>query len=715
MDKETLANHISRSSKKDFEVACRIVLEKAFGLSVVNVDGQDDGGADFIEFEADGNRTKTVYQITTQKSDIKNKAYRDAKKSLEKLQAKRFYFLTTYMLSETQSRSIEAEISDELNVPTTVLSPIVIADLMLGNNLVNGFLDAIDFPDLRAYNSSSLDYREMALHSYTLLSNDVKNLKSQIYDDSMVLVLSDYPDGLTEDEIIDKAIDLLCLPETKKELLHKRIGALFTHQIIQRITDNKIVLTSNSAQDVQSRKSLYERELADLSAAQIDLLQEYGATWTTEDSKQASIWIANAYISQQLFILKQAKVNLTSTSLSSIEAKGCIDRLKSFLIKEKSIKPDQVAVIVEKMIQMASNHPLIVKITSASIYIALEGTNPLAASKVLGANRWSDIHMLVEPTIGIPYLCSQLFTGKINRYFDNAILSIKRAKKLGIILRIPYFYIKECAGHLHMARKFDGIELDPREMQYSSNAFVANYYALKSQGIHMPDNFMDYLAKFSPAIRIEHNDYAEWIREIMINIQSLFTYAGIEFAEIPLYLSEDLKSYQTGYSYYLQTHDIKKSPHLMRNDVYALKYTDERVSKNGEHWMLLTYDHSLIQVAQQCAHNAWINTPFSFLDMVEMTKDLPDKKFSSLVHVVASYSPQALSIGARIMDKIILYASGEMQNWEFRDEITKFKADLISRAQEDNQDYLTEVDQKTEAFLKQHGISMEDDPESVDI
>ena len=43
------------------------------------------------------------------------------------------------------------------------------------------------------------------------------------------------------------------------------------------------------------------------------------------------------------------------------------------------------------------------------------------------------------------------------------------------MLRIPYFYIKECAGHLHMARKFDGIDLDPNEMQYSSNAFVANY------------------------------------------------------------------------------------------------------------------------------------------------------------------------------------------------------------------------------------------------
>lgn len=57
----------------------------------------------------------------------------------------------------------------------------------------------------------------VALHSYTILSNDAKNLKAQIYDDSMILVLSDYPEGLNETEVIDKAIDLLCLSETKKE------------------------------------------------------------------------------------------------------------------------------------------------------------------------------------------------------------------------------------------------------------------------------------------------------------------------------------------------------------------------------------------------------------------------------------------------------------------------------------------------------------------
>lgn len=358
---------------------------------------------------------------------------------------------------------------------------------------------------------------------------------------------------------------------------------------------------------------------------------------------------------------------------------------------------------------------MIVKITSASVYIALEGSNPLSASKAIGANRWSEVNMLVEPTIGIPYLCSQLYTGKVNRFFDKAILSIKRAKDLGIHLHIPYFYIRECAGHLHMARKFDGIDLDPHEMQYSSNAFVANYYALKAQGVHMPESFMDYLATFSPAIKIERNEYADWIREIMTSFQSSFTRSGIEFAETPSYSEGDQKLYENEYSYILQNNNRQKPSHLLKNDVLALKYTEESISKFSEHWMILTYDNSLIQVAQKCDHNAWINNPFHFLDMTEMTKNLPDKKFYSLVHAVASYSPQALSIGARIIDKVVLYASTEMQNWEFKNEINRFKTELITRVQFDNKDYMAEVDQKTDAFLQQHGINILDELENVDI
>ena len=77
MDKETLANHISRLGKRDFEIACRLILHDIFNLIAVNVDGANDGGTDFAVFNSEGNRTKAAYQITTQKTDIRNKAYQN--------------------------------------------------------------------------------------------------------------------------------------------------------------------------------------------------------------------------------------------------------------------------------------------------------------------------------------------------------------------------------------------------------------------------------------------------------------------------------------------------------------------------------------------------------------------------------------------------------------------------------------------------------------
>ena len=122
MDIETLTNHISGLSKHYFDNACRIVLNDVFNLNAINVDGKSDGGSDFVAFSKIGERINVGYQITTQKSAIKLKAYKDAKKAIEKLNVSRFYFFTTFNLDEIETRKIESLISIDLNIPTTCLS-----------------------------------------------------------------------------------------------------------------------------------------------------------------------------------------------------------------------------------------------------------------------------------------------------------------------------------------------------------------------------------------------------------------------------------------------------------------------------------------------------------------------------------------------------------------------------------------------------------------
>lgn len=702
MDKETLSNHISTLGKRDFAIACKIVLEKVFGFSVVNVDGPRDGGSDFTSFTVDGKRRSVGIQITTQKSDIRNKAYRDAKKCLTKLGLSRFYFLSTYRLSEEDSRKIEQEIEDDLEIRSCVYDSSIIAGFLIKNSLVTEFLDETGFPDLRQVYHSTVDYRQMVLHSYTILSNDAKNMKDQIYEDTILLVISKNARGISQEEIVRETINLLTLTSIKEERIKGRIDALLSKSKIKK-QDGLFYISPESNQEIKNRQILYEKELEILAAAQTDIMREYSIEWTIDDARLTSVWIANTYLANQLSILEKVDAPLSKNLYKHIDDNG-VKKLIDFLIKTKNLSQNIALKVIESFVSIAAGQPLMKKITSAFVYVALEGKNPMTSCRALGVQRWSQFKLLMEPTIGIPILCSFFFKSSVNRIFDNAIKAFTQSKELGIPMFVSYNYIKECAGHLHMARRYDGLELNPDEMIYSSNAFVSHYYSLMKQGIELPSTYLDYLALFSPAIKIE-KEYKDWIRSMMSDIQSLFTRKGdATYIDIPMYDPCELKDIENEYTIYLTENGIEKSKSLLINDIITIKFTKESCSK-GEHWMILTNDKVLVNVSKECANEAWISSPYLFLDMVEMTKPMDERKILSLVHSVAKYRESTLSVGARIIDKIIFYASEKMQDWQFKKELDAFKEEMIKNISIDSTVDIEKVDKMTDQFLSKYSIS----------
>ncbi|MBP3765511.1 MAG: hypothetical protein J6H19_06975 [Bacteroidaceae bacterium] len=213
---------------------------------------------------------------------------------------------------------------------------------MIGNNLVGQFLDRIGYDDLHRFERTNVDYREMALHSYSFLSKDARNLKSQIYDDALPLVLSDSDEGLIKDDIIGKVIELLALPVTKEDFLHKRIDSLLGKGMVlfSPLDKTRIIVSPNVKEDIKNRKSLYEHELLDLSAAQVDIMKDYDVNWSEADSRQASVWIANAYMSKQLQTLESANAILADNFYKKINRNG-YTQLRNYLQQEKSISVEE--------------------------------------------------------------------------------------------------------------------------------------------------------------------------------------------------------------------------------------------------------------------------------------------------------------------------------------------------------------------------------------
>ncbi|OAV70593.1 hypothetical protein Barb6_01693 [Bacteroidales bacterium Barb6] len=714
MDAETLTNHISRLGKHYFENACKIVLTDVFNLRVINVDGKGDGGTDFIAIDDNAQRTLAAYQITTQKTDIANKAYKDAKKAIDRLGVNRYFFLASYILNEIDARKIENQISSDLSIQSTCLSANSIAGLLLSENLLNKFLEETNYPLPEDYTFNKIDYREQALHSYTLLSNDAKDMKDGIYDDTVLLIVSENG-GIQDCEILEKVKSLLGLNEVKDDVLKRRIGALFGKEKIKRDFNGNIILSDKSKNDIEQRKKIYEIELSSMVSAQTDLLyNEYNTEWDVDDSKKITVWIAEAFINEQIAGLKEIKASIVSHPIFNIDGNS-ISKIKEFFLKEKSIDKDKIDKLIEDLLMLASNHPLISKISRASIYLALEGGTPISRAKSLGANRWSDFKLIVEPTVAIPYICSHLYQGCINKYFDMSIQAVNRAKKLGIKSYIPHFYINECAGHLLQARKYDVIGLDENELQYSGNAFVANYYGLKLNGARVPNSFMDYLCTFSSAIKVERVDVKGWIRSLMTDIQSILFKERIEFVAVPHYNREDCNIFEKEYLFKMEELKLEKPSHLINHDIWALQFTNDKILKEGEHWITLTYDRSLISFASTDKYNGWVANPVKFLDLTETNKPLSETQFVSLLHSVATFSEKTLSVGARIMDKIISYASKEIQNWEFKRDFENFKKETINSIDVNSYTTNNEIDRKIEVFLKSKGIvlKMEEDVEII--
>lgn len=712
MDVDTLANHISKMGKSYFDSACKIVLCDVFNLAAINVDGKGDGGSDFTSFSKSGKRMSVGYQITTQKTDLKRKAYKDALKALEKLNVNSFYFITNYNLDEVETLKIQNRISSELGISTTCLTPRHLAGLILDANLLNKLLDECNYPLPRDANTS-YDYREMALHSYTLLSDDAAKMKSNIYDDTILFIISN-ESPIGEDELIEKVKEFLDLGDQKSDQIKRRIGALFGNKKLIWTVDKRIELSPEAFQDLKNRKSLYESELSSLSSAQVELMiNDYNCQWTEEDSKKVAIWIANISIIEKVNSLKELKANIVSNPIFDIENNG-IEKLRNFLKQDKKLDRAFVDDAVKKLLEIASIHPLITKIARASVYLALEGRDPISSAKALGAMRWSDINILVEPTIAIPYTCSQLYKGSVNKYFDLSIRSVKEAQNLGASLYIPYFYINECAGHLLRARKYHGIEFDEQELVYSSNAFVANYYALKNQGVKVPDSFLNYLCTYSPSVKTERVDQRQWIRAVMIDIQSILTKAKVNFIDVPFYAAGDCKDFEIDYTHTLQELGIVKKPILINHDIYALQFANDKITKDGEHWIILTFDNTMISVSKGNIFQGWITNPIKFLDFAECTKPLQESRLISLVHSFATFSERTLAAGARIIDRIVTFAAPEMQNWEFKEQIQKFKEEVIKSTNLDKTDYIIQIEKQTDEFLKKHGIELKEDIEISD-
>lgn len=701
MDKESLTLIINGFDKRKFEQAVTLVLQDILGISAENEDS--------LVVKKGKQKSVTIstfYHLTIDKRTMVDSAF--LKKKICVYKPQQIYFFFKYNLSDAELRKKDILLKTEYGIPVTCMCSRTLAEFIIESNLENKLFDnGIVY---RQINASDVDYLTAAFHSMTIVSSDVNDLKGKVYDDAILFKVSSNLYG-NKNDLVHDVLDFLKLPIEKDEIITKRIDSLLSKGQMHKEPDG-FVLLGSVENEIEARKKAYLYELDSLTSAQVDLMRtDYNVDWNEEDSKKIATLLAFAAIDNQIRILREAKADIDHAIFRM--AKDSDKKILEYLQQEKGLDEDKSTKALEDLAQIAETHPLIIKITRACIYLALEGSNPLSSAHALGANNWKEICIMLEPTVAIPYICSQLYQGEVTKSFKRSVCSVQRAIKLASKVSIPYSYINECAGHLLTARKYQNIELDPEEMMHSNNAFVSNYYSLLNAGVKLPPSFMEYLATFSVAIKSEKTNIKAWIREIMTDLTSLLLQSHVIQEILPFYKDDDLKDYEIEYSHILSEKNKEKPTHLIHHDTIALKYTNDRVSNNNEHWIILSYDSILKNVGNQAFYKGWICSPDKFLELTNISTQLSDTQMVSVLHSVASFSERTLAIGARIMDRIILYASSEMQNWEFKQDLDNFKREMKISLNNTNEDFEKELITRTNEFLNKRGINTSE--EEIDI
>jgi len=700
MDSETIKNSIVNLGRIDFRAVISLLLREVFHLNAISVDGTNDGGFDWQVYKDGGGSTSVAYQDTVQIQKWEEKALSDARKAVEKSGATRFYFFTPKSQSGLKLRQLENKITSELQIPATCLAAAQMSEFICESGLIHEFLDAIDAP-LAAGIGGRPDQKEILLHAYSNLSSDRHNHQAEVYEES--ILLASYLKGpLDRDQLIKEAAHLLSCPDTRGPAFSKQIDRLMSRRQLKSVGDKKLMADEAIVSEIEDTERLYLKELAHLQGAQTALTEKFGVQWTPEDAQRASVYLSRYFVKSQV-----DNVALSGVTLS---APGFIKHLGDPLqdlrdqLKKAGIPPRKIAAALSELVDQAKGLPLIKKLTRAAVFVSLEGVDPVSSAKAIGAPRWTDVKTMLDASVAIPFLCARLYKPNSGSFFNASFQAVTQLMELGSKPFISWNYINECASHLLRALDYQAITEFSSELEHSQNAYVANYFRLRNQGTKVPDSISEYLSTFSRAVTSRDADKDRWVRSVMPDIQRLLGDYGVEFETIAAIPDGVKKEFQVEYAYQLNSTNRDKSPVLIDHDVVTMGHLKRQISEKRECWILLTWDRAMIAVGAKTGTCGWVVSPEVALDFTQPYKPLSEMNLCAVAHRIARLRERPESLSAAILDRIVEFAGEQLQDWEFRQKVAAFKADVISRIDVTMQDFGVLIDAETDKFLESCGI-----------
>ena len=718
MDAEEIQKRLPQLSRPNFRRVVALILKRVLNYDSINVDGGGDGGSDWLVFQQDGQRLRIAIQDTVQIQGWEKKALDDAQMAKKELGVNRYLFFTNRPHQQVTVTQFEEKISHETGLSCTVFEARRISELIQGRGLGGEFLGTTG----EAVFSRPPEMPEICLCAYGNLSADRQNHRDEIYRDTLLVACYEAGKPLQRNQIVDRAIEFLATSQMQRPLLDKQLEHLMSKGHIQKVADGMFDLTPEARKRLSESEQLYLSDWEALQSAQTQLMKTSGASipWTAEDSRQAAVFVSRMFLQEQFELLRQARVDnlIANWSLRL----GNPEQQLRDLLQHRGVPLPKIRNVIEEPVTLAKGRDVITKLTRTVTFVALEGRDPMLSAAALGRRSWDEVHVLIDSSVAIPFLCEKLNEVSSTYLFSlsgNAVCLFQSLKSSCSMLS---GHVEECAAHLIQAYRYEPVESDKglvAALRSSENAFVAYYGALKMEGHAEGQNLLQFLNSFSrraAAAARDLHDLRQAARAVMPELQDLLnTYQlpcypprRVSFDRFgTLQKSFDVTCIETGKD---------RHPILREHDVEALAHLAGSTEQKGESWMMLTWDKTFIQVAQRDLPSAFVVSPEMAMDFAQPCRRLSDTQWCALAHRLAKVTSPSDELTARILDQVAHLNPDKLRDAAFRKHLLEFRDQALRMMPtDDDAKFHSWVEGQAKAFLKKHDVQQAEQlPPSAD-
>lgn len=707
MDQDSISRDISILSKVLFDNVVTLLLREVFKLEAIDVDGKGDAGSDMRSFQNEKNHQvwATAIQKTIQASGWKKKAREDAQKAVDELGARFYYFITSKNHQSKDLINLEQEISLELGIGAKCFGAKEIAGFLCDYGLLREYAEITNW-DLNIDPRKRPDTPEILLHAFVSLDRDRKQLQHAVYDDAILISIYEYGSSCQPEEVVASAAKLLGLTNGRNEILTSRLESLRTRGKIESAEDGAVKLANACRNNLQISTGAYAKELETLASSQAQLLNDKGyVAFGPEESEKAGVFLTRMFVQNQFKIAERNYLPLAKIGLA--DALGDPRQELEQLLRGMKVKPKDVEDVVRELVEAGSDLPLIKKLATAVTYVAAEGRNVAAACRTLGANSWNEVVAIVDSSVAIPFLCTSLFGYSSGRFSRGAVAGVNGLKELGTRLVIPNVYLNEISFHLLRALNVPEGDEFSKAAELSQNGFVSHYFWMKNRKIECPASLREFVLSIAPKAKNVNGDRRQSARLIMPNVQEQLLTYGIQFEHLTQFATGSglyhsfKQEIEQSFDHYFQGHTKRKPHRLINHDAFVLAHQRKRKTQDSEARMCLTWDKSVIHVANELGDCGWVITPNEAADLT-VAANVSGRQLTSLAHAIAKVQVTPNHLGAKVLDRVSAIASSKSQDWQFQNELRELFQRVTKNAF-DHPNAEEWADEQIEAFVHEHG------------